>query len=76
MPCKLDLSKAFDCIEREPLIAKLNAYGFCKDAQLMIYNYLSGKKERVKLCGSCSNRQETFARAPQGSDLGPLFFNS
>ena len=43
----LDLSKAFDCIEHELLIAKLNAYGFNKKAQLMIYNYTSGRKQRV-----------------------------
>ena len=72
----MDLSKAFDCIDHELLIAKLNAYGFCKDAQLLIYSYLSGRKQRIKLNGSFSTCQEIFAGVPQGSFLGPLLFNS
>ena len=71
----MDLSKAFDCIDHELLIAKLNAYGFCKDAQLLIYNYLSGRKQRVKLNRSFSTWQEIFAGIPQGSFLEPLLFN-
>ena len=71
----MDLSKAFDCIDHELLIAKLNAYGFCNDAQLLIYNYLSGRRQRVKLNGSFSTWRETFAGVSQGSVLGPLLFN-
>ena len=41
----MDLSKAFDCIEHELLIAKLNAHGLSKKALLMIYNYISGRKK-------------------------------
>ena len=39
-----DLSKAFDCIDRELLIAKLHAYGFDNDALKFIYSYFKGKK--------------------------------
>ena len=35
-----DLSKAFDCIGCDLLIAKLNAYGFDKKALKIIYDYL------------------------------------
>ena len=48
----MDLSKAFDCMDHELLIAKLSAYGFCNDALLMIYSYLTGRKKRVKINGS------------------------
>ena len=48
----MDLSKALDCIEHELLIAKLSAYGFCKNALLMIYSYMTGRKQRVKVNGS------------------------
>ena len=39
-----DLSKAFDCIVLDFLIAKLEAYGFSYKALKVIYNYLTGKK--------------------------------
>ena len=71
----MDLSKAFDSIEHELLIAKLNAYGFSKKTQLMIYNYISGRKQRVKLNGSFSNWRETCTGVPQDSVFGPLVFN-
>ena len=35
-----DLSKAFDCLNHELLIAKLNAYGFSRSALLFIHSYL------------------------------------
>ena len=44
----MDLSKAFDCIPHEILIAKLHAYGFTKDSLKFIYNYLKGRNKRVK----------------------------
>ena len=71
----MDLSKAFDCIDHELLIAKLSAYGFCNNALLMIYSYLTGRKQRVKVNGSFSTWRETFAGLPQGSVLGPLLLN-
>ena len=70
----MDLSKAFDCIDHELLITKLSAYGFCKDALLMIYSYVTGRKKRVKVNGSFSTWRVTFAGVPQVV-LGPLLFN-
>ena len=47
-----DLSKAFDCLPHELLIAKLEAYGFDEKAVTLIYNYLSNRKQRVKISDS------------------------
>ena len=53
-----DLSKAFDCLNHDLLIAKLDAYGFDKTALTFIYNYLKERKQRTKVNGSYSSGQE------------------
>ena len=70
-----DLSKAFDCLNHELLIAKLEAYGFSNSALHYIYNYLSNRKQRVKVNNSFSEWCNILFGVPQGSILGPLLFN-
>ena len=43
-----NLSKAFDCLSHELLIAKLDAYGFDKSALKLVNSYLSNRKQRIK----------------------------
>ena len=49
-----DLSKAFDCIMHDLLIAKLQAYGFDNDSLNFICNYLLGREQRIKINSSFS----------------------
>ena len=70
-----DLSKAFDCLDHELLIAKLNAYSFSVNALKLVHNYLSNRKQRTKINSTYSSLLEIVFRIPQGSILGPLLFN-
>ena len=70
-----DLSKAFDCIHHELLIAKLEAYGFEHASLAHIYSYLSDRKQRTKINNTFSSWSDITTGVPQGSILGPLFFN-
>ena len=71
----MDLSKAFDCIPHELIIAKLHAYGFNLNSLKLIYSYLKGRKQRVKINADFSTWKEILNGVPQGSVLGPLLFN-
>ena len=70
-----DLSKAFDCIPHDLFIAKLEAYGFQIDALKLIYDYLSNRKQRVKINETFSSWKDIEFDVPQGSILGLLLFN-
>ena len=70
-----DLSKAFDCLPHDLLLAKLNAYGFSLPALRLVQSYLSNRKQRTKINSEFSSWEEILFGVPQGSILGPLLFN-
>ena len=69
------MSKAFDCLNHELLIAKLNPYGFTLPALKLAHDYLSDKKQRTRVNNSYSTWFAIFFVVSQGSILGPLLFN-
>ena len=69
-----DLSKAFDCIPHELIIAKLDANGFNLKGLIHVFNYLRNGKQRVKINSSYSGWSDLLFGVPQGSILGPLLF--
>ena len=71
----MDLSKAFDCLPHNLLIAKMAAYGFGKSTLKLFHSYLSNRKHRVRVGSSLSGLLEILLGVPQGSVLGPILFN-
>ena len=57
------------------ILAKLKAYGFGLQGLSLIANYLSDRKQRVKVGSTYSDWLQTKTGVPQGSVLGPLLFN-
>ena len=70
-----DLSKAFDCVTHDLIIAKSEAYDFYIDALKLIHDYLLNRKQRVKINDTYSSWKDTFYGISQGFILGLLLFN-
>ena len=71
----IDLSKAFDCLNHELLIAKLSVYGISRPALKLIHSFLNERQQQVKVNGSLSTSKQTSLGVHQGSVLGPLLCN-
>ena len=71
----MDLSKAFDCLPHDLLIANLKAYGIEKQSLLLLLSYLQQRKQSVKVKGLSGILQVIKSGVPQGSLLGPILFN-
>ena len=71
----LDLSKAFDTINHDLLLAKLKTYGFSPNALKLMHSYLNNRKQQVQINNKFSSESTVIAGVPQGSIDGPLLFN-
>ena len=70
-----DLSKTFDCLPHELIIAKLYTYGVDMPSLKLINSYLSKRTQRIKINDIYSSWSEIHFRVPEGSILGPILFN-
>ena len=71
----MELSKAYDCLPHDLLIAKLEAYRLDNGSHNLLLDYLSYRKQRTKV-GSAFSKWSNIRRGiPQGSILGSLLFN-
>ena len=71
----MDLSKAFDCIPHDLLIAKLYACGLDFDLVTFLHNYLKHRKQSVKIRNISSFFRTILSGVPQGSILGPILYS-
>ena len=71
----MDISKAFDCIPHDLLVAKFYAYDFDISALGLIHSYLKNRFQSVRINSVYSVYLLILSGVPQGSILGPIFFN-
>ena len=71
----MDLSKSFNSVNYELLLAKLKAYGSESNSVTFPKNYLTKKLQHYKINNSFSKRVKEFKVVPQGSILGHSLFN-
>ena len=70
----VDLQKAFDTVDHQLLLGKLNHYGICGVSNDWPKSYLSNRSQYVSINGYESGLAAINCGVPQGSVLGPLLF--
>ena len=71
----LDMSKAFDSIDHEILLAKLKDVGTSTSATEWFRSYLTSRYQVMRIYTAVSERLQVVSGVPQGSILGPLLFS-
>ena len=70
----IDMSAAFDCVDTDLLLAKLELYGFTRHARQWAWSYATDRTQVVMVDGSLSSSLRIHVGVPQGSILGPLLY--
>ena len=71
----VDLTKAFDLLNLDILVAKLKLYGLSENTVKLLSSYLKNRRQYVSLNDTLSSGQTVEFGIPQGSVLGPLLFS-
>ena len=71
----LDFAKAFDKVCHRRLVIKLQEYGILGKILKWLENWLSGRRQKVRVDGECSEWEDVLSSVLQGSVLGGLLFN-
>ena len=70
----VDLKKAFDTVDHEIVLKKLEIYGIRGPALSLLRSYLANHTQKCQINGSISSERIIKCSVPQGSILGPLLF--
>ena len=70
----IDLQKAFDTVDHDLLVEKLNVYGIRGVANKWLQNYLTNRKQYVVIDDRSSDLLDMTCGVPQDSVLGPIMF--
>ena len=70
----IDLTKAFDTVDHDILLHKLERYGIRGHANMFLRSYLSNRHQYTAINDLSSTLRKVQCGVPQGSVLGPLHF--
>ena len=70
------LTKAFNTINHDFLIARLGGYGFQESALVFMKSYFTNRQQRVRVNSNFSMWEKIISGVPQGSVLGTLLVNN
>ena len=70
----IDLTKAFDTVDHEILLYKMNNYGIRGHANRFFCSYLTSRKQFTSINGIQSTLRDVQCGVPHGSVLGPIMF--
>ena len=70
----LDSRKAFDVVNHDLLVAKLQMYGYSSSALLWFKSYLSDRRQCVNIARTLSDTEVLKSGVPQGSIYGTVLF--